>query len=147
MRHQSRPAHMFNLFSDSLQNYEKQTGIALSKHSLAEQLRDSDSAESVTAILLEQIPACTEFGGTDRIKKSVCNVVSVLYTLSVSVELYSVRSEMLIGLFHFQCLFISNSPLRNQYMPGLLPCSLYVSFLHSYVRIFMTSKYFRLSTT
>jgi hypothetical protein len=101
MRHQSKPAHLFNLFSDSLQKYEKQTGIALSKHSLAEQLRDSDSAESVTAILLEQVPAYTGFGGTDRITKSLCNVVSVLFTLSISVEVYSVRSKMLIGLFHF----------------------------------------------
>ena len=96
MRHQSKPAHLFNLFSDSLQKYEKQTGIALSTHPLAEKLRDSDSAESVTAILQEQVPACTEFGGVDRITKSLCNVVSVLYTLSVSVELYSVRSKMLI---------------------------------------------------
>ena len=101
MRHQSKPAYLFNLFSDSLQKYENQTGIALSKHPLVDQLRDSDSAESITAILLEQIPACTEFGRTDMITKSLSNVVSVLYTLSVSVELYSVRSEMLIGLFHF----------------------------------------------
>jgi hypothetical protein len=138
MRHQSRPAHfqtLFNVFATSLQEYEKQTGIVLSKHALAEQLRSySDSAESVTIILQEQVPACSEFGGTDRITKSLSSVVSVLYTLSVSVDFYWVRSKMLIGLFHLSCLFYSHSPLRSQYMLRLLSYSLYVSFLHSCVR-------------
>jgi len=91
MRHQSRPTHfqkLSELFAASLQEYEMQTGIALSKYPLAEQLRYSYSAESVTAILQEQVPACTEFGGTDRITKSLSSVVSVLYTPSVSVDLY-----------------------------------------------------------
>ena len=103
MRHQSRSADfqlLFNLSAASLQEYEKQTGIALSKHPLAEQLRYSDSAEFVTAVLQEQVPACSEFGGTDRITKSLSSVVSVLYTLSVSVDLNWVRSKLLIGLFH-----------------------------------------------
>ena len=103
MHHQSKPAHfqsLFNLFSAPLQEYEEQTGIALFKHPLAEQLQYSDSAESVTAILQEQVPAGGEFGGTDRITKSLGSVVSVLYTLSVSVDLNWVRSKILIGLFH-----------------------------------------------
>lgn len=102
MLHQSRPAHfqiLFDLSTASLQEYEKQTGIALSKHPLAKQLRYSDSAESVIAILQEQLPACSEFGGT-RIAKSLSSVVSVLCALSISVDLYLVRSKMLIGLFH-----------------------------------------------
>jgi hypothetical protein len=90
---------LFNLFAASLQEYEKQTGIPLPKHPLAEKLRYSDSAESVTAILQEQVPARSEFGGTDRISKSLSSVVSVLNTLSVSIDLNWVRSEMLIGLF------------------------------------------------
>jgi hypothetical protein len=91
---------LFNLFSASLQEYEEQTGIALSKHPLAEQLRHSASVESVIAILQEQVPACSKFGGTDRITKALSSVVSVLYTLSVSVDLYWVRLKMLIGSFH-----------------------------------------------
>jgi hypothetical protein len=90
IRHQSRSAHfqmLFNLLAASLQEYEEQTGIALSKHSLTEQLRHSDSAESVSAILQEQISTCSEFGGTDRITKSLNSVVSVLYTLSANVDL------------------------------------------------------------
>ena len=104
MHHQPRPAHlqMFNLFAASLQEYEEETGIALSNHLFAEQLRYYDSAESVTAILQEQleVPACSEFGGTDRITKSLSSVVSVLYTLPVSFDLYWVRSKVLIGLFY-----------------------------------------------
>jgi hypothetical protein len=145
MRHQSRPADFRVLFNLSAASYEKQTGIALSIHPLAERLRCSDSAESITTILQEQLPACSEFGGTDRIMKSLSSVVSVLYTLSVSADLNWVRSKMLFGLFHLSCLFYSYSLLRHQYVSGLLSYSLYVSFLHSCVHL--TSKYFRLSRT
>lgn len=109
MHHPNSEAHLpaadgsqtlFNLFADSFQKYEKQAGITLSKHLLAEQLRYSDSAESVTVILQEQVPACSEFGGTDRITKSLSSVVSVLYTLSISVDLNWVRSKKLFGLYH-----------------------------------------------
>lgn len=96
MHHQSRLAHLFNLFVASLQEYEKQTGIALSKRPLAEQLRYSDSAESVAAILREQVPARSEFSGVDRIAKSLSSVVSVLYALSASIDLNWVRSKMLM---------------------------------------------------
>ena len=95
MGHQLRPADfqmLFNLSVASLQEYEKQTGVALSKHPLAKQLRYSDSAETVTTILQEQVPAAySEFGGTDRITKSLRSVVSILYTLSASKDLNWVR--------------------------------------------------------
>jgi hypothetical protein len=102
MHHQSRPAHfqLFKLFAASLQEYEKQTGISLSIHPFAERLRRSDSAESVTAILQGQVPVHSEFGGIDRIAKSISSVVSALYTLSVNVDLNWVRSKLFIGLFH-----------------------------------------------
>jgi hypothetical protein len=86
--------------SESLQEYERQTGIELLKHPLVEQLRYYDSAESITAILQEQIPACcSEFGGTDRIMKPLSGLVSVLYALPASIDFDWVRSMMLIGLF------------------------------------------------
>jgi hypothetical protein len=104
MPHQSRPVDfqtLFNLFSASLQGYEEHTGIALSKHPFAELFRHSDSAESVTAILQEQILARSEFGGTDRITKSLSSVISVLYTFFINIDLnWVVRSKMLIGLFN-----------------------------------------------
>ena len=91
---------LFNLFVASLQEYEIRTGIALSNHPFTEQLRYYDSAESVTAILQEKVPVSSEFGGTDRIMKSLRSVVSVLHALPVSVDLHGVRSKILIGLFH-----------------------------------------------
>jgi hypothetical protein len=100
--HHSRPADsqkLFDLFTASLQEYEKQAGIALSEYPLAEQLRNSDSAETVIAILQEQVllvPTSSEFGGTDRIAKSLCSIVSVTYTLSVSPDLSWVSSKVLI---------------------------------------------------
>ena len=142
MLYQSRPAHLQMLSilaAASLEEYENQTGIALSEHPLAEQVRQSDSAESVTAILQEQLTARSgrsALGGTGIIMNSLSSVVSVLYTLSVEVNLNWVRSKMLFGLFHLSCLLYSHSALQNQYIPGLLSYSLYVSFLHSYVRVF-----------
>ena len=110
MRYQSRPAHfqmmLFNLFVASLQEYERQTSIALFKHPLAEQLRYSDSPESVTAILQEQLLAYSGFRGTDRFTRSLSNVVSVLYTLSLSVDLSWVCSKMLID-----CIISSLMPI------------------------------------
>ena len=156
MRYQSTPAHfqmLSILAAASLEDYENQTGIALSEHPLAEQVRQSDSAESVTAILQEQLTARSgrsALGGTGIIMDSLSSVVSVLYTLSVGADLNRVRSKMLIGLFHLLFLLYSHSPLRLQYMSGLLSYSLYVSilrFLHSGVRIFLTSKCFRLPRT
>ena len=91
---------LINLFVAALQEYEIQTGIALSDHPFAEQLRYNDSAESVNAILQEQVPVSSEFGEIDRITKSLSSVVSVLHTLPVSVDLDGVRSKMLVGLFH-----------------------------------------------
>ena len=104
MHRQPKQPHfqmLFDLFTASLQECEEQTGIALSKHPLAKQLQYSDSAESVTVVLLEQVPACSESGESYRITKSLSSVISVLYRLSVSVDLYRVRLKMLIGLFDF----------------------------------------------
>ena len=101
MHHQPRPAHLqmlSDLYAASLQEYEKETGITLSNHLLAWRLRYYGTAESVTAILQEQLPACSELGGAD-ITKSLISVVSVLYALPVSFDLDWVRSKVLIRLF------------------------------------------------
>jgi fungal STAND N-terminal Goodbye domain len=70
------------LFETALQDYEKQTGIALAKHPLAEDLQNCDSVESVTAVLHEQTDAFSEFRGKERTSKLLKNVVSVLYKLA-----------------------------------------------------------------
>ena len=92
----SRSARFQVLYDASLQEYEKQTDIALTKHPLAKQFQHCDSVESVTAILQEQVHACSEFRGRDRIMKSLNCVVSILCTLSASINLDLVR-PMQIG--------------------------------------------------
>jgi hypothetical protein len=74
------------LFEAALQDYEKQTGIALAKHLLAEQLQNCDTVESITAVLREQTQAFGEFRGTDKVMKLLKNTVSVLYKLSAAVD-------------------------------------------------------------
>jgi fungal STAND N-terminal Goodbye domain len=70
------------LFEIALQDYEKQTGIALAKHPLAEHLQNCGSVESVTAVLEKQTQAFSEFRGKEKTLKLLKNAVSVLYKLS-----------------------------------------------------------------
>ena len=70
------------LFESALQEYEKQTGIPLANHPLAEKLQNCQSVDSVTTVLQEQTRAFSEFQGSDRIMKSLKSVVSVLSKVS-----------------------------------------------------------------
>jgi hypothetical protein len=97
MSDRSGSARFQVIFEASLQEYEKQTGIALAKHPLAQQLQHCDSVESVSAILQEKLLACSEFRGNDRLSKSLNSVVSVLSKLSASVNLGLVRPKVLTG--------------------------------------------------
>ena len=74
--------HFQVLFEAALQNYERQTGITLSMHPLAEQLQNCDSVESVTAVLRDQTQAFSEFRRNDKVLKPLKKAVSVLYKLS-----------------------------------------------------------------
>jgi hypothetical protein len=82
MSHQPGSSHLQVLFRTALQDYEKQTGIELDKHPLAEQLQSCDSVESVTALLCEQTQAFSEFRGKDKALKPLKNAVLALYKLS-----------------------------------------------------------------
>jgi hypothetical protein len=89
MSDQSGPPRLRLLFDAALQDYEKQTGIELVRHPLSEvlQSRDSvDSVTSVTTVLWEQTQAFSKFQGTDKVKKLLKNVVSVLYKLSAAAD-------------------------------------------------------------
>lgn len=70
------------LFEAALKDFEKQTGMALATHPLAEQLQNCDSVESVTAVLHEQIQAFSKFRGKDEVIRPLKNAVSFLYKLS-----------------------------------------------------------------
>ena len=82
MSDQSSSSHLKVLFEASLQDYEKQTGIALAKHPLADRLQNCDSVDSVSAVLHEQIQAFSEFREKDKVLKPLKNAVSVLCKLS-----------------------------------------------------------------
>jgi hypothetical protein len=84
MTDQSGSSHLQVLFEAAVQDYQKQTGIALAEHPLAEQLQSCDSVESVTAVLREQLQAFDEYQEKDKILKPFRNVVSVLCKLSAT---------------------------------------------------------------
>ena len=98
MSDQSGPARLQLLFEVYLKEYGKQTGISLAKHPLAEKFQHCDSVESVSINFQEQVSACTEFRGGDRIMKPLNSAVSVLCALSVSVNLGLVRPKMLMSV-------------------------------------------------
>ena len=81
------PSRLQVLFEAALQDYERQTGIPLAKHPLAEQLQNCDSVESVTAVLREQTQAFSDFRGRDKVMGLLKNAVSVLYKLSATADL------------------------------------------------------------
>ena len=87
MADQLGSSYLRALFETALQDYEKQTGIALAKHPLAEDLQNCDSVESVTDILHEQIQTFSEFRGKEKALRLLKNVVSVLHKLSAGADL------------------------------------------------------------
>ncbi|KAN0113682.1 hypothetical protein V8E52_007481 [Russula decolorans] len=87
MSDQPRVSHFQVLFESALQDYERQTGITLANHPLAERLQTCESAESVTALLQEQARALSEFRESDKIMRSLKNVVSILSKISATAAL------------------------------------------------------------
>ena len=67
------------LFESALLRYEKKTGVALSKHPLAAQLRDCNSVEGFNNLLQDKAKDVRE---SKRITKSIKTIVSILTPLS-----------------------------------------------------------------
>lgn len=86
MSDQSRPSRLEVLFEAALQDYQKQTGIVLDNHPLAEKLQNCSTVESVTAVFHEQTQAFSEFRGKDKVLKPLKNTVSVLHKLSAAAD-------------------------------------------------------------
>ena len=101
MSDHSASSHLKILFEAALQNYERQTGIALAKHTLTERLQECDSVESITAVLHEQTQAIREFRGKEKVMKLLKNAVSALYELSACAKLGQVigvvRQKAIMG--------------------------------------------------
>jgi hypothetical protein len=95
--------HLNVLFEAALRDYERQTGITLAEHPLAERLQECDSVESITAVLYEQTQAFKEFRGKEKVVKLLKNAVSVLYNLSACAKLGEV-----IGVVHLKALMGSS---------------------------------------
>jgi hypothetical protein len=74
-----------DLFERALHDYEKQTGIPLAKHPLAEQFQNCQSVDSVATLLEEQARVFNDFRKSDKIMKYLKSVVSVLFTVSAFV--------------------------------------------------------------
>jgi hypothetical protein len=108
MSHQSRSSPFPGIFESALQDYAKTTNITLATHELTKQLRDCHSVESVTVFLQDQARELGYFRGSDRVMRSIENMVSVLYVLSDTatfgdavLPVHSVRSRTLVGCVYF----------------------------------------------
>ena len=69
------------LFQTALDDYEKQTGIELAKHPLAERLQYYNSIDSVTDILRDEAQHFKEFQEKDKVLKPLKKVLTILYRL------------------------------------------------------------------
>jgi hypothetical protein len=131
------------LFEPALQAYEKNTGITLAEHPLAQQLCSCHSIESITGVLLGEAKAYSEFRGSDRVNKSIKNTVSILSTLFATASLDKaidlVHQKVLVVCSTTLNVFSSHSHLRKQYMPAWLYCLLYMPLSNSYVDTLVTS--------
>jgi hypothetical protein len=104
MSDHSQSSHFQGLFEGALQDYENQTGTALARHPLAEQLQSCNSVDSILSVLQQQAQAFTEFRGSNgRIMKSLKSAVSVIYALSSSTTLSEVISMV-------RCMVLTSVP-------------------------------------
>jgi hypothetical protein len=81
----SSPSSFQGLFNAALQEYENETGTTLRDHPFTKQLEACDSADSITAVLQEQVRIFRQ-SRRDKAKfmKPLKSSVDVLYTLSNS---------------------------------------------------------------
>jgi hypothetical protein len=82
----SDPSRLQALLEAALQDYERQTGIVLAKHSLAEKLQNCHSVESLTAVFKEQTQDFSEFRRRDKVLKPLKTTLSVLDKLSAKAD-------------------------------------------------------------
>ncbi len=69
-------------FEAALLDYEKQTGIDLVKHTLADLLQDCNSAEDVATVLSKQAKDFKEFREKDKVLNPLKKVLTVLHLVS-----------------------------------------------------------------
>jgi hypothetical protein len=134
-----------------LQDYEKQTGIPLANHPLAEQLQNCQSVDAVTTLLQEQTQAFSIFRESDKIMNSLKSVVSTLSrvsaipTLGQDFGVVYPRPLMVCSTSLTLIYCNSHSHLRMRYILASVSYSLYVPLFRFYVRTLVTSKNLRRS--
>ena len=74
------------LLEAALQDYERQMGIVLAKHPLAEKLQNCHSVESLAAVFEEQTQDFKEFRGKDKVLKPLKTTLTVLEKLSAKAD-------------------------------------------------------------
>jgi len=87
MADQSGSARFQALFESALEDYEKKTGITLSKHPLAVQLQSCHSEDDITDLLQGRAKAFDIFQEKDRMLKAIKVTVSILTPLSMAASL------------------------------------------------------------
>jgi hypothetical protein len=111
------------LFGPALRAYEKKTGITLAEHPLAVQLHTCHSIESITSVLLGEAQAFGEFGGSDRVIKSIKNTVLILSTLFATASLDDamglVRQKVLMACSTALTVFLQSFPPGKAIYAGL----------------------------
>jgi hypothetical protein len=107
MNEQSGSSTFQTLFESALRDYEAKTGIPLASHPLAEKFQNCQSVDSVTTLLQEHAQAFSEFRGSDKILKSLKNVVSALSRVSATATLGHA-----IGMACLKLLFACSTSLK-----------------------------------
>jgi fungal STAND N-terminal Goodbye domain len=110
------------LFDAALESYEKQTGMKLINHTLARQLENCHSVDSIMDLLQQQARTFAEFRGDHgKVKKSLKRTVHVLHALSTSTALGEgvglVRHMTFLRIPGSSPSFHSHSHLQRQYLP------------------------------
>jgi hypothetical protein len=84
MNHLSGWSRLQGLFDAALQDYERTTNITLARHSLAEELNNFRSVESIITFLQHKARNFGDFRGSDKVMKSIKNIVSTLSMFSAT---------------------------------------------------------------
>lgn len=112
------------LFNAALQEYENQTGTTLPDHPFTKQLETCDFADSITAILQEQVQIFRQSRRDDaKIMKPLKSSVDILYTLSNSSVFGQgiglVHSKSFIGFSFFLIVIPQIFPPANAIFAGI----------------------------
>jgi hypothetical protein len=139
--------HFQALFESALQAYHTKTGITLAEHPLAVKLQNCNTVESITTLMQGQAQAFSNYRESDRIMKSIKNIVSILTPLSVAATLTDavgpVRQIAVVVRFTFLTFFCSRSHPQRQYRLVSPSYLMYVPLSKSYPNTLVTSKWTR----